>query len=143
MSWDELRSTAVQVRAPQPIGTRGKLLIAGDHLFLSEPGKGVHVFDNTDPKAPRAVMFIQIPGNVDIAVREGHLYADSFVDLLVFELDLPNRSAKLLHRLEDQYAYDPYQTLATDTAVHVEGIDKTKGVVVRLEPVQSNAKVAQ
>jgi hypothetical protein len=143
MSWKELRTTAVQVTEPRPVGKRGKLLIAGDHLFLSEPGVGVHVFDNADPKSPRALMFIQIPGNIDVAVRDGRLYADSFVDLLVFELDLPNRTAKLVERLEGQFEYDPYQTLASETPVHVEGLDRQRGVVIRLEPIKTPAEVAQ
>lgn len=143
LSWEEFRSTAVQVKAPQPVGKRGKLLITDGHLFLSEPGLGVHVFDNTEPKSPRPLMFIQIPGNVDIAIRNGQLYADSFVDLLVFDLDLTNGSAKLAERLEDQFDYDPYQTLTSDTPVHVEGLDRKRGVVVRLEPIHSPPEVAQ
>lgn len=143
LSWEALRTTAVQVKAPQPVGKRGKLLLADGHLFLSEPGLGVHVFDNTDPKSPRALMFIQIPGNIDIAVREGRLYADSFVDLLVFDLDLANGTARLAERLQDQFEYDPYQTLASDTPVHVEGLDKSRGVVVRLEPLRQTTEVAR
>ncbi len=139
MSWEELRSTAVQVKAPQPIGKRGKLLIVGDHLFLSEPGKGVHVFDNADPKLPRALMFIQVPGNIDIAVRGDLLYADSFVDLLVFELELAKRTAKLVERLEDQFDYDPYQTLTSDSQVLIDVVDRKRGVVIRLEPSTTEA----
>lgn len=143
MSWEELRTTAVQVKEPQSVGKRGKLLISGAHLFLSEPGKGVHIFDNADPKNPRALMFIQIPGNIDIAIREGHLYADSFVDLLVFELDLAAGKAKLVERLKDQFEYDPYQTLASDTVVQLDSYDRKRGVVIRLEPIQNSGAVAQ
>ncbi len=143
MSWDELRTTAVQVKEPHAVGKRGKLLIADGHLFLSEPSKGVHIFDNIDPKSPKALMFIQIPGYFDIAVRDGRLYADSFVDLLVFELDLPNRTARLVERLEDQFEYDPYQALTTDTPLLVEGLDRTRGVVVQLVPFDPSAQVAQ
>lgn len=143
MSWKEFRTTAVQVQEPQPVGRRGKLLITGDHLLLSEPGLGVHVFDNADPRSPRPLMFIRIPGNIDIAVRNGQLYADSFVDLLVFDLDLPNGTAKLVQRLESQFEYDPYQTLASDTPVHVEGLDRERGVVIRLEPLQRTVQVTQ
>lgn len=143
MSWEELRSTAVQVKAPQPIRNRGKLLIVGDHLFLSEPGEGVHVFDNTDAKHPRALMFIQIPGNIDIAVRDGRLYADSFVDLLVFELDLQKRTARLSERLKDQFDYDPYQTLTSDSEVLVDSVDRKRGVVIRLEPTNTTAEALQ
>jgi hypothetical protein len=143
MSWDELRTSAVKVKGPEPVVARGKLLIDGDTLFLSDPGRGVHVFDNSDPKSPRALMFLEIPGNIDVAVRDGHLYADSFVDLLVFDLDLPNGTAKLIGRVEDQFEYDPHQTLTSDTPVFLGPIDRNLGVVVRLEPIQSTGEVAQ
>jgi hypothetical protein len=143
MSWGELRTTAVQVKEPQPVGKRGKLLIAEGHLFLSEPSKGVHIFDNTDPQSPKALMFIQIPGNIDIAVRDGRLYADSFVDLLVFELDLPHRTARLVERLQDQFEYDPYQSLTADAPLFVEGLDRSRGVVVQLVPFNPSTQVAQ
>jgi hypothetical protein len=142
MSWEELRSTAVQVKEPQAVDRRGKFLISGDYLFLSDPGKGVHIFDNADPKNPRALTFIQIPGNIDIAVRDGHLYADSFVDMLVFELNLPNKP-RLVERLKDQFEYDPYQVLASDAPVVLDTFDKTMGVVIRLEPLQPSPQVAQ
>ncbi len=143
MSWEEFRTTAVQVKEPQPIGKRGKLLIVGNHLLVSEPRKGVHVFDNADPKNPRALMFIQIPGNIDIALRDDLLYADSFVDLLVFELDLPNAKATLVQRLKDQFKYDPYLTVASDTPMALESLDQKRGVVIGFEPLQRSAEVAK
>jgi hypothetical protein len=120
---------------PRPIEKRGKLLIALDHLFISEPGQGVHVFDNRDPQQPIPVMFIRIPGNIDIAVRGERLYADSAVDLLTFELDLEHGRAELVERLEDQFHYDPYQSLLVGDAVNVARVDRTRGVVVGLEPI--------
>ena len=135
MNWEEFRTTAVRVLPPKPIGKRGKLLIADDHLFISEPGQGVHVFDDRDPENPVPLFFIRIPGNIDIAVRDNLLYADSAVDLLTFELRLEERSAKLIGRLEDQFRYDPYQTLEEEQFVMIGNLDQTRGVVIRLEPI--------
>jgi hypothetical protein len=135
MSWEELRGRAVQVLPPQPIKRRGKLLIAHQHLFISEPNQGVHVYDNRDPQNPVAVMFLRIPGNIDIAVQGHLLYADSFVDLLTFRLDLEKRTAKLIGRLEGQFAYDALQTLELGQAVRLEGVDQGRGVVIGVEPI--------
>jgi hypothetical protein len=135
MSWEEFRTTAVRVLPPKPIGKRGKLLVADDHLFVSEPGQGVHVFDDRDPENPVPLFFIRIPGNIDTAVRDNLLYADSAVDLLTFELRLEEKTAKLVGRLEDQFRYDPYQTLEEAQLVSVENLDRSRGVVVRLEPI--------
>jgi hypothetical protein len=140
MSWEEFRTTAVRVLPPQPIGKRGKLLIANEHLFVSEPGQGVHVFDDRDPEHPMPLFFIRIPGNIDIAVRDNLLYADSAVDLLTFELRLEEKTAKLVGRLEDQFDYDPYQSLEGERFVMVENLDQSRGIVVRLEPISKGEK---
>lgn len=46
--------------------------------------------------------FLSIPGNVDLAVLDGKLYADSFTDLLTFDLENP-ASPKLLTRNKDVF----------------------------------------
>jgi hypothetical protein len=140
MTWEEFRSTAVAVEGPQPIGRRGKIVIAHDHIFLSEPGRGVHVIDNRKPWRPEQRMFIRIPGNVDIAVRDNTLYADSFVDLLTFELDLEKNTAKLASRLENKFTYDPHQSLGTDEDVFIGGVDQGKGVVIGVKPLGGAAQ---
>lgn len=140
MSWEEFRTTAVAVLPPRPIGKRGKLLISHDHLFISEPGQGVHVFDDRNPENPVPLFFIRIPGNIDIAVRDNLLYADSAVDLLTFELRFEEKTAKLVGRLEDQFRYDPYQSLEREQFVYVENIDRESGVVIRLEPLAPGEK---
>ncbi len=139
MSWAEFRTTAVQVLPPQPIGKRGKLLIVDHYLFISEPGQGVHLFDNRDPQSPEALLFIRIPGNIDIAVKGNLLYADSAVDLLVFKLDLARRVVTLMGRLEDQFDYNPSQ-MVTDEVVYLHHLDKERGVVVGFEPIEPSAE---
>jgi hypothetical protein len=137
MSWEELRS-AGQVLPPRSITTRGKLLIAHDHLFISEPRRGVHVFDNRDPQAPVPVMFIAIPGNIDIAVLDNRLYADSYVDLLTFELDLDAGSARLIGQLENQFHNAPGQWLDEEDRrlLRHAHIDPSKGIVIGLVPLE-------
>jgi hypothetical protein len=49
--------------------TAGKLFIQGHYIFLNEVDKGIHVIDNSNPAQPRNVAFIDIPGNVDLAVK--------------------------------------------------------------------------
>jgi hypothetical protein len=139
MSWQELRTNAVAVLPPRPIRKRGKLLVVDQHLFVSEPGQGIHVFENQDPSRPRAMMFIRVPGNVDVAVRDDLLYADSFVDLLTFRLDLARDTATLVGRLEGQFAYDAYQALDRESIV-LGVVDETRGVVVRAEPIPAEER---
>ncbi len=82
---------SLDIIAPQPLKTSGKIYIYGDFIFVNEPFKGVHVIDNRDPSAPRKSGFITIPGNVDISVKDNYLFADSLRDLVVLDIsDMDN-----------------------------------------------------
>jgi len=50
------------------IGVAGKMTLDGNYIYLSEPYKGIHVIDNSDPSSPKNVSFINIPGNEDMAI---------------------------------------------------------------------------
>jgi hypothetical protein len=92
----------VEVLPPQRRESQGKIYIYGDYLLLGDPGKGIHIFDNKDKTNPQAISFVNIPGNVDMAVKDGRLYADSYVDLLVFRITDPG-NITLLNRLENVF----------------------------------------
>jgi hypothetical protein len=87
--------TLTQVRAhmkaelPQPLVSPAKMYISGNYIFLNEPGKGIHIIDNSNPAAPKNLSFINIPGNVDLAVKGNYLYADSYSDIAVFDISSP------------------------------------------------------
>ena len=76
---------------PQELKQTGKLYIYGKYIFLNEIDKGIHVIDNTNPSAPRNISFIPIPGNVDLAVKGNYLYADSYSDMVVFDISSPTQ----------------------------------------------------
>lgn len=84
-SMNSLRSQ-VDILPPQVRESQGKIYVYGEYLLLGDPGKGIHVFDNSDKTNPISISFINIPGNVDMAIRGGKLYADSYFDLLVFDM---------------------------------------------------------
>lgn len=79
----------IKSNVPQHIETPGKLFIIGNYIFLNELNKGVHVIDNTNPSSPVIKTFIDIPGNVDIAVKGNTLYADLYSDLVVVDITNP------------------------------------------------------
>ncbi len=80
---------SARVQAPQTVSKPGKIYIKDKYLFINELNKGIHVFDNRNPSAPRAISFINIPGNVDLAVKGNILYADSKMDLLAIDIANP------------------------------------------------------
>ena len=80
---------AVSSKAPQTLVEPGKLYVKDQYLFIVEIKRGIHVFDNSDPSNPKAISFLNIPGNVDMAVRDNILYADSYVDLVALDISNP------------------------------------------------------
>jgi hypothetical protein len=72
-----------------PVESTGKLTVMGKYIFLSEPYKGIHVIDNSNPSSPKNISFINIPGNEDMAIRGNALYADAYGDLVTFDISDP------------------------------------------------------
>lgn len=69
-----------------------------DHLvFINEPYKGIHVIDNSQPAAPKTLAFINIPGNVDMSIRDNTLYADAGPDLLALDISDPKQVSVKKH----------------------------------------------
>ncbi len=89
--------TLTQVRqemksgAAKTLETPGKLYIYGNYIFLNEQEKGIHIIDNSNPASPKNIAFINIPGNVDLAVKGNTLYADSWSDLVSFDISNPQQ----------------------------------------------------
>jgi hypothetical protein len=73
----------------EPVITTGKITVSGKYIFLSEPYKGIHVIDNSNPSSPKNISFINIPGNEDMAVKGNTLYADAYGDLVTFDITDP------------------------------------------------------
>ncbi|MBC7948181.1 MAG: hypothetical protein H7Y42_09910 [Chitinophagaceae bacterium] len=85
----------------------GKLYVLGNYIFLNEIDKGIHVIDNTNPAAPRNSWFIDIPGNVDLAVKGNTLYADLYTDLVT--IDISNPAAVVVKKVvENMFPHRAY-----------------------------------
>lgn len=67
----------------------GKIYTKGGYLFINELKEGIHLIDNRNPASPQPVAFLRIPGNGDMAVRNNILYADSYMDLVAFDISNP------------------------------------------------------
>lgn len=67
----------------------GKIFWLGSWIFMSDPARGIHIINNSNPAAPKPEAFIALPGNIDIAVKGNTLYADLFTDLLVLDISNP------------------------------------------------------
>ena len=79
----------VRVEAVQALHKPGKIYTKGGFLFINELKEGIHIIDNRNPALPQPIAFLRIPGNGDMAVRNNILYADSYMDLVAFDISNP------------------------------------------------------
>jgi len=95
--WEPVYRTKEEVRAniknnlPREIERPGKIYIRGNYIFLNEIDRGIHIIDNTNKSAPKNIAFIDIPGNLDMAVKGNILYADLYTDLVTIDITNPQQ----------------------------------------------------
>ena len=76
----------VKISEPRAITEAGKIYSYGDYVFINDDQKGVHIIDNSDHRNPVKMKFLEIPQNTDIAVKDDMLFANSAMDLVVFDI---------------------------------------------------------
>jgi hypothetical protein len=107
----------VDIMPPREVEKTNKIYVYEDYIFVMDNAEGVHVIDNSNPSNPVSKAFIPIPANEDISIKDNYLFADSAVDLIVF--DISNIDAiEQVSRLEDVFERYNY---------HIpEGVDRVK-----------------
>jgi hypothetical protein len=96
-------NASVVFHAPKPIMETGKIYIYQDYLFVNVPGKGIHIINNEDPTNPIPEGYLQIPGNFDLAIKDGYLFADNATDLISLRLPINGSSFNLEKRVENVF----------------------------------------
>ncbi len=100
-SMESIRDS-VKFTDSREINNPGKLNYKDGYLFISETNKGIHIVDNRNINNPINIGFIVLPGNFDLATKGDYLYADSYLDLVVFDISNIN-SIKEVNRLENNF----------------------------------------
>ncbi len=135
LSYDELRSP-LNVKSAQDIIQPGKIYFKDNFIYVNEYQEGIHVIDNQDPANPQIVKFIEVPGNVDLAIKGNILFADSYVDLVA--IDISNLDdIKEVGRVEDAFPY----MLPEYTDGIVEEVSEEKGIVIGWQRVEKTVEV--
>ena len=127
-SYEDLRQ-AVKMTPARKMYNPGKIYFKDQFIFINEKMEGVHVFDVSDPDNPQNRGFIEIPGNVDIAIKENILYADSYIDLVSIDVSSFTAIAEV-GRLEKIF---PYTLPEYNVKLPMAKLDQTKGVVTGWE----------
>ncbi len=128
LSYDELRSS-FNVTTSEAMVRPGKIYYKADYMYINEYQKGIHIIDLSDLSNPVQTAFIEIPGNVDMAIRNNVLYADSYIDLVLIDISDPSAPEEI-NRLEKifEYVIPPY-----DYQYPLDEIDQEKGVITHYE----------
>lgn len=128
MSYDNLRA-AVKMSTAREMNNPGKIYFKDQYIFINEKMKGVHIYDVSDPTKPENKGFIVIPGNIDIAIKDNILYADSYIDLVAIDVS-SFASIKEVGRVQKVF---PYTLPTYDTKYPIAKLDEAKGVVTEWE----------
>jgi hypothetical protein len=128
LSYKDLRSAVNEVPTSD-LKNPGKIYFKDNYIFIVEELEGIHVYDNSNPASPVKKAFVKLPGVVDISISGYIMYADSYVDLVV--LDVQNiDNIHEVGRLNDVL---PYTVPPSKTDYPTAYVDKDKGVVVSWE----------
>jgi hypothetical protein len=143
MATETFRNSVKVTSVPQAITSIGKMCFYNNYLYISEPEKGIHIINNTDPANPQQTGFIELIGNADLAIRNGLLYADSYIDLVWFDVSnpaLPELKGRLdsifptaFPMMQNQYGFD-YQAVYSG---------KNKGIIVRWEVIEKTEEITR
>lgn len=128
ISYEDLRAS-VKPSENVDLKNPGKIYYKDNYIFIVEELKGIHVFDNSNPSSPVKKTFITIPGVVDISITGNIMYADSYVDLVVIDVqDIAN-----IHEVGRIKDILPYTVPPTGNDFPKGNIDKNKGLVLTWE----------
>jgi hypothetical protein len=92
--------------AQSSLSQAGKIWYDDGFLYVNIINEGVLIINNFDPKSPKKVGFIQIPGNVDMAVRGNIMYANSHQDLVALDISDLN-AIRELRRIPAVFTHRP------------------------------------
>ena len=116
MTLDAFRSS-VEITSPIPIIESGKIYVYNDLVLVNDIDKGIHVIDNSNSENPHKIACIKIKANKDMEIKGDYLYADSLMDLVVFDISDIN-NIKEVNRLKD--VFPAYVTLPFDDNLIVD-----------------------
>ncbi|GHT54568.1 hypothetical protein FACS189451_02650 [Bacteroidia bacterium] len=145
MSETAFRNSVKVTSEQREISNYGKICFYNGYLFISESEVGIHILDNRNPAQPHNIGFIELLGNADIAVKDNKLYADSYIDLVWFDISDPanpkpegrleNAFPEALPVVVNGYGYD-YSMVYDDNGKKKSGIVVGWALKQRVEDVE-------
>ncbi|MFY0605587.1 MAG: hypothetical protein JXR10_02660 [Cyclobacteriaceae bacterium] len=127
-------STTFQIekQSGRSINLAGKIYYYQGYLMINEVGQGIHVIDNSDKSNPQVLFFISIPGNTDVAIRDGMLYVNNHADLVTLRID--NEEIVLVDRQESLFLEPEQFKYPLGRDIYFECPDESKGRIIGWVP---------
>lgn len=134
--------------AERPLQGTGKIYYMDygvrQYVLIVEQGAGIHFYNNTNPEQPQKAGFIQIPGVVDVAIRDRTLVANNMEDLVTIDISDLNQIREISRiRNYRNPEVDGRQSQMYPEAnnVRFECPDTSQGIIVGWQPAPvPNAK---
>lgn len=120
---------SVKLESAKELGQTGKIYFYNDYILVNEKYAGIHIFENSDPANPKNISFINVPGNVDMAIKDDILYADSYTDLVAIDFSNVN-DIRVEKRFDNVF---PFVLPPTNNKLRLGNVDPDKGVVIGWE----------
>jgi hypothetical protein len=141
-------SARVSVDPAKDYAAAGKIITYQNYIFINRPNEGIHVVDNSNPQQPINLHFITLPGSLDMAVIDDHLYADMYSALVVIDIsEVTQPQIMEEFTVEDVFYYNPYENFPEELDLsgynhtRYEPIENDRGIVtsweieIREEPI--------
>lgn len=134
----EDEAKVIELLEPREMITQGKIYIKDQYIYVGDVNLGIHIIDNTDPRNPVKVAFLQVYGNHDIAIKGETMYADNMEDMIAIDIS-DRENPKVASRIEDVYEV-PNQRFPENLPYHTffECVNPEKGFVVGWIPAELN-----
>lgn len=115
----------------QPTRNAGKIYAFGNYIFQNDINAGIHIIDNSNKSNPVKIAFLKLPLSSEIAVKGNFLYANNYVDLVVFDITNP-ANPTFVKRVKNVFPPEN-QNYPAGTNNYFQCPDKSKGIVVSWE----------
>lgn len=86
MSRQQLESS-IKMTAPKNMIKAGKIYVKDTFIFITDENKGFHIYDNSNPNAPKLTGFLEVPGATDMAIKNNTIYINQAVDLVAVTIN--------------------------------------------------------
>jgi len=87
----------------EPITETGKIYVKDGYLFISQPNKGFHIFDNSNPSAPLNLAFLKVLGSSDLSIKNDVLYINNATDLIAVKPNFTNNTIEITKRISNTF----------------------------------------